>query len=764
MVKKSERIKDKKEIVTYIVAFFVLVVLNRSQIINVKIPFAAVFAISLVYLNKNGIVIALLYFASSLVFSCTFQNIVITVGVVSSILILYLLHRILNKQISFVGVVIILIVGLAGYIYFNMNTPSQVVMIFVSLIVCVMFLYVCTQSLNAVFFRGVQSRLTIDESVCFALMLIVVFSGLGNFYLFNINVTNMFVVFILLFLSKILPNSTVIYLSVLSGFGVSLYVGNVIGVATYVTYAICIVMFYDKPKIFASISVILIDLLFGFFFNVYAYYSYLNVLSLLFVNIIYLCVPDKFYKKLKGVTYNYSGSLTEEFLVYGQREVLRQKFVKTAELFNRIQNTYRNLSIGELDRKKVAEMLADEVVFKYCKKCVKSESCFQKENIKNAIIQLFEFGIEKGKVSIIDANNLITSECLGLTGLINEINNYILNFYNYEKNIKVDSDNKMIIAEQILGTSNVFKEFSKQVIGGEKINYKASKTLLDELMLNKIVVNEVMVLESENGLEKVILIVRNSDVTSENIRLSLKSVFKINLNLDLCKMTKYAGWSIMCFSPSPKYEISVGVACSNKEVNDVSGDNYSLIKLNNNRILIAISDGMGHGKRANEISTMALNLIENFYQTGFESDFIISSVNKILLPAGEDNFTTLDVCVFNCNDATIDFIKIGASCSVIKSQNTCRVVLQDSLPLGVVNNYNFCAQKHILKDKDVVVLSSDGIVDSFSCFEEFANYVNNENVSNMQMLANNILEEAESRNNGHNDDKTVLVFKVNVKV
>ena len=220
----------------------------------------------------------------------------------------------------------------------------------------------------------------------------------------------------------------------------------------------------------------------------------------------------------------------------------------------------------------------------------------------------------------------------------------------------------------------------------------------------------------------------------------------------------------MSYSQAPKYELSVGIACSSKDKSDVSGDNYSILKLNDNRVLIAICDGSGHGKVARSISEVALNLIENFYKTGFSSETVVSSVNKILLPAGEENFTTLDACVFNKNDGTVDFIKIGASVSAIKSSNTSRLIEPDSLPMGIIENIKFSTKRTILKNKDIVILTSDGIVDSFYSPEEYLNFINNEKVVNVQMFANNILEEAESRTGVHDDDKTVLIVKVSLKV
>ena len=169
---------------------------------------------------------------------------------------------------------------------------------------------------------------------------------------------------------------------------------------------------------------------------------------------------------------------------------------------------------------------------------------------------------------------------------------------------------------------------------------------------------------------------------------------------------------------------------------------------------------MGHGKRAREIASVALALVENFYKSGFKSETIISSVNNILLSANEENFTTVDACIVDLSSGTADFVKLGASASIIKSKDTCRVVSFDNLPLGIIEGAQARAQKFVLKSQDIIVLATDGVVDTFDSVEDFSNFVNNERVINVQMLADTILEEAVSRDRESRDDKSVIALKV----
>ena len=65
------------------------------------------------------------------------------------------------------------------------------------------------------------------------------------------------------------------------------------------------------------------------------------------------------------------------------------------------------------------------------------------------------------------------------------------------------------------------------------------------------------------------------------------------------------------------------------------------------RFLVALSDGMGSGETANNISSVSLSLIESFYKAGMESSLILDTVNKLMAINAEDTFTALDVSVID---------------------------------------------------------------------------------------------------------------------
>ena len=50
-----------------------------------------------------------------------------------------------------------------------------------------------------------------------------------------------------------------------------------------------------------------------------------------------------------------------------------------------------------------------------------------------------------------------------------------------------------------------------------------------------------------------------------------------------------------------------------------------MVKINEGKILVALSDGMGSGISAENTSSAAISLIESFYKAGLKSELILSA-------------------------------------------------------------------------------------------------------------------------------------------
>ncbi len=751
--------KHKNEVFEHFGLLLCFLVLGRAKILQLINPFLVAMAFAMLLLNKNGLLIALEFFVSSSINNLTLEGLIISVSVFFCIVLLYISCKILKKKINLVSCLIFAIISQSAFLYFNIGTTEKLILSLANMAATLCFVYVFYVGFGAVFSRGIQSRFRADETVCFSVFCIAFFCGIANIFIVHVNISIAIVTLLILFVSRSFSKTITLSLASLAGLGFAFYCSSLVYMAVFVSFAIAAALLQDSKRIFVSISVILIDLLFGFFFNVYAVYDFYCLSPLVVAVLVFLFIPNKLFQKFKNFSFSYEGNLISEFMIFEEREKVKNRLMLVQNLFLEMQNEYRNLSLGSAERKGACEMLADDLICKVCSCCEKRIFCRENQKMRESLEKLFEFGMEKQKVTILDATNLFAEKCACLSSVIFEVNSSLKNYFEYEKTVKENNKGKIMMSEQMGSTAGIFKELAKTSFSDLKIDKTKAKEVLDVFAENGVVANECVVLKDDFGVKKVVAVIRNKDILLPGILKGLKKVFRIDFSVEKRKMSKYSGWTIAEFVPSEKYKLAIGFASSAKENSSVSGDTSAILKIDGNRYLFAISDGMGHGEKANKIATSALGLVENFYKVGFSSETIVSSINKILLPREEESFVALDACIVDLSVGVADFVKVGASVSVVKSQNQCKMIYSDSLPLGVTSLPALNVQSTVLKEQDIVVLASDGIVDSFDKVEDFVCYVNNSNISNIQLLADDIMEEAQSRTK-HEDDMTVIVLKI----
>ena len=324
----------------------------------------------------------------------------------------------------------------------------------------------------------------------------------------------------------------------------------------------------------------------------------------------------------------------------------------------------------------------------------------------------------------------------------------------------VDSS-KMIIAEQLLGISKVIDTLSKEVDSNISFDTVRENKILDELTYHNIICIDAVVFEKDIHTEVASLVVRNDD--AQKLRL-VDCVGKVcGQKMAVYEMFPSArpNYTVVNLKTAPRFDCMFGVSQKTKSKSSTSGDNYSVIKLQEDKILFAISDGMGSGEKAENYSELSLALIENFYKAGFDNDIIISSVNKLLNLHKDDIFSALDIGVLDLKNGICDFIKKASPVTFIINTEEVKKVESSSLPLGIIDKLEPLVKKEVISVGDYIILVSDGISDSFESDESFKEELLSLNKSNPQEIADQIIERALSKNKGYAiDDMTALVIKI----
>lgn len=215
-----------------------------------------------------------------------------------------------------------------------------------------------------------------------------------------------------------------------------------------------------------------------------------------------------------------------------------------------------------------------------------------------------------------------------------------------------------------------------------------------------------------------------------------------------------------------KYTINKVVLTNTKNNSEISGDNNISLKLKDGKYMMAISDGMGSGAEANKSSKTVINMLERLLSNGFDKEVSIGLINSAInLNSNEETYATIDLSIVDLENGNIEFVKNAASPTFIKSKNKVEVIKSVSFPAGMLDKIDLVVYDKDLKENDIIVMCSDGILESNTEYENkeiwLKNILENIETDDIEKIAKIIMGEAIDNGLGiAKDDMTVIVAKL----
>ena len=748
----------------YILVFLLFFVLCFATINYGYItPFAFGLYFALLFLNFNVYVLSALYLLAYSLSTLSLSGLYIALNVVAVGLLVHLLHTKTNTHAPKLLIVCYALFGSMTYIYFNTSTPSEVIAVIISSILSAIFTYSCLHFLHATLKRGFAFKLNLDEVICGSVIIIAFSCGLSALNLYGIEFVKMIGVLAILMATYMFANFNVLFVSSLIGIGAAIYTNNINYVATFVCYGLLAKAFKSNNKIFSCIAICLVEVLFGLYFKTYTTFGVFSLVSILMGEILFLLMPTKVFEKATDILAGSREKVAIRSIVNHSKEGIYKRMNEIASVFNEMDIVFRNMVKGVLSPADAKKMLTSEVIEKCCLESPEITRMFRVDAKMTTQVfeNIIEIGFEKGKVTLLDSPQYITSKVGKINYIINLINQLLASYKHYAVMVSNMDGSRVLIAEQLSGVSSILKNLANEVKLNISFDLSKENQLIEELTYKNIFCLEAIVYEQTAHIMNATLVLRQNDYKQESVEKTVSKVLGSAMKIVSCTPSSIGGCVIMTLKTKSKYDIIFGSAGTSKAGEVLSGDTHSLIRIDDTRYMVALSDGMGSGKRANSTSSLSISLIENFYKAGFDSEIILNSVNKLLGLNNEENFSALDICVIDIRLGMIDFIKMASPYGYIKHKNTTEVIETNGLPIGVLDEMKPHITKKVVLDFDIIILLSDGVVDSFDSQEELTLYINNLSVTNPQVIADEILDRAVDNCNGVcNDDMTVIAVKV----
>ncbi len=749
---KKLAIKSAKEF-GYVLLQFLFVSIKLFGFFS---PVGLPFAFAKIYFGGNIFVVTIAYFVSKMIFVQSLIDVGVVFYEVVMIALYFFVKEYLKTNKKLLWLYFSLIISNALGLYFSLFEFESLwqagVNIFGQICMLLYFYYL---------FKAYNKKFVFLKFSCIDYLLFSFATLLLSLAIFSLSQYSVYVGFfvmclLLTFLAKIFPTdkffTTILVFSI----------GSVVALGDYsfLTFAgiSCVVFALIKEfnrYLFCTlgIAVFLVSLLIINYFNIF--YIFLSFFAIFLL----LIIPNKFLIKLCQIFEESHNNLIYKCLNERENLAVKNRLSLMAKTLTEMKEDFKCLLVGKIDRESACRELSKDIMHKVCDNCENYAVCFmQNINKKKMIEELLLRAIEGVNLTENELLIGVQSYCSKSTILANEIKQLSGQFLNFESAMKTEDSSKLMISSEIENFANIFENFSKNMENSLKINEKYSKILKETLISNLIDVKECAIVEGTGGIRSIDLIVPNELATRAELPQHIGRIVRSRVKAEEMKHLEISGLSLVSFAPECNLKAQFSVKSKAKEIEN--GDNSVITKLDSNRFFVAIADGMGHGKNANKTSEMILSLIKSLFKVGLDEKLIIDSVNRLLIPAGLENFSTLDACVVDLEKHLCTFIKLGASVSVLKHQNTSEVISCKSLPIGIVRTIKPTIVKKQISHGDIIFLASDGVVDSFQSVDAFKWFINDAKIYDLNKYLDDVVFDVQNLNVKHQDDITIIGIKI----
>jgi len=746
----------------YLSLGFVCLILSQAKISSLS-PFLCAFFFACLYVGVDEKIISGLTLASGLLSEFNLETFLIYLTIVAVGLIVFYAHRLLKQKIHLATIFVSFVVSNITYVYYNFSQYKQWLFYLLLGLVC---LFVFITVLQVMFLRKNCFKLTLDESICFLFAMATVGLGVSGVYLFDFSFARFFISLVMVICVGI-GSPTLTYSIVLSfALGCALKDFSLIVVAEFVLLSLLASVFSMPHKFKISFMILIGDIFVQYCFISKNFEILTNLLPIFMSILIFLLLPNKFLQNLSDLVYVKKSEITSRNVINTTRKNIKKRMLELSNVFLDMKQIHLNMTKKELTKEELISMLSREVMSTCCKDCLDKNRCTRSLGLDNKsnLELMIEIAVTKGKLTLLDIPSALSNRCAKVNNLIGLINR-ICDEYKQYKNMMADVNNvKILMADQMGAVSQLLLDMGEEIDTNVRFDIARENKIISRLLSLNIHCKEVLLYTEKNEDVSAVLAVKSESSYNPLLEKVVSETLKLPMQITKISALEESGYNSVQLRKKNKYDCVFGLASCNKAGNEECGDCHSIIRLGGNKFLLALCDGMGAGSSAHKMSAMTLGLIENFYKVGFDNDVILESVNKLLAINNQETYATLDVCLLDLEKEIADFIKVGAPVGFIKRESNIDVVEGSALPIGALENITPATTKTTISTKDIVIMTTDGIVDAFESYDNMLEFIGGLATNNPQTIAEAILNEALALNDmSAKDDMTVLVARTYLK-
>ncbi|WP_245719460.1 stage II sporulation protein E [Pelagirhabdus alkalitolerans] len=657
----------------------------------------------------------------------------------------------------------------------NGITAYAWLMMGVEAFLCTILLFIFIQSTPLLVPVHYKLTLKTEEVVCFTILITSVICGLANIALFGLP------------LDYVASRYFILLLSLSGGATIGATAGVVIGLLlSFVNQPdltqLSLLAFTgllgglmkDANKVGVSLGLLIGTVLLGIYqAESLKLFSSFNV-SLVAIILLYL-TPKQWIKTLaRFIPGTYEQAEEQRHYLSKLRNTCANRMENFSDVFLALSETFIKApeelaDVGAEERE--MDQFLSQVTEKTCQTCFKKTTCWTKQFDKTyQTMATMKTELEENAQLAQTTQAKFYKHCLKALKVEAVMKEELAHYHANQSLKRQVGESRQFVANQLLGVSEVMNNFAKEMVLERHHHEKQEREIWASLQSIGLTIEEIDIYSLNKGnidIEMTIAVYQYNDEGSKLIAPILSDILNESVVVKEEEISAMPnGYCFMIFQSAKRYQLDMGVAHVAKGGGFVSGDSYSVMELPQGKHALAISDGMGNGKRAQKESMQTLTLLQQILQSGIDEQVAIKSINSILsLRMTDEMFSTLDLVMIDLQTAEGQFLKIGSTPSFIKRRNEVLCVESSNLPIGIIKEFDVDVVDEQLESGDLLIMMSDGMFEARREIENqdiwLKRMIREIETDEPQEVADLLLERVVRETiDTPQDDMTVLVAKV----
>lgn len=736
--------------------FVMMILLSLAKSTGGLAPFVLGFFAGLVYCRENVFILSLEYLVAIIITGFSMQNLVISFVAPIVFIVAKILHKVFLRPMKMLHINIYAMLCQLPVILLDIADIRQVIHAVLACVISQIFTYTVTIFLYATIVRGAKYKFAKDE--IFGGVALIIALSIGLFSLSAFNVMPFYLISTFALMMTIFSGSVgASFVTALSlGVGAGLQAGNIMLVGGLLIPTGLALVFAKSNIYYASMAYLIGDIFAGMYFNAFGRYDIYHFAVICVGLLLFLFIPKNAKQHFIHLFGGGESKNAEHSVVLRNRREVGGKLEQMAKVFSQIGGVLGGSEFVVSANNSLE--LAGEIAVECCSKCPNYKFCSAMlgGNTTVAIKDAVDKAMYNGLITVEDLSPFLQSRCTKQAEIVGIVSDRSAKLARAVEKRNQIGAGRIILGEQMLSLSSLLAELGGQIKSAVVFDTKAEDLIANELNYHNIVCRDIVV-SGENGVFGVTLTVRHKDSSKVALPSVVGKILQSDFEVVDCTQSDISGFDVVRLLNTPQYSIVYGVATCTMEGSPTSGDTFSVNRVDYDKLMLVLCDGMGSGDSANFNSTSTIGMIENFYKAGFKNNAILSLINKILATYNNENFTCLDMAMIDLTAGVMDIIKLGGAQSLIIRQDKCIAMGGGALPLGIVEEAQPYTDRHILMAGDIIVMFTDGISDYLKR-EAICDMIMSNLTGNPEQLANDILHTATA--GGAKDDSTVIVARV----